>query len=380
MIITSLLDTDLYKFTMQQVVLHRFPGTHVEYTFKCRNRDIDLRPFKVRIQDEIDNLCSLKFKETDLNYLNSLSFIKDDYIDFLRHFQLYPKFVKVSCNENLEVTIQGPWLDTILFETPLLAIISEVYNEQFQDNFKIGSEKIHNKIDFIHRECTDIDFKLAEFGTRRRFSKNLHELVIQALKTSKYFIGTSNVYFAMKYDLTPIGTMAHEFLQASQAKVRLIDSQKFALENWVQEYRGDLGIALTDVVGIDAFLRDFDLYFCKLFDGVRHDSGDPYIWGDKILNHYKKNRINAKTKTAVFSDSLDILKAIDLTRKFSDRIRVICAIGTNLTNDCGVKPLNIVLKMTKCDNRTVAKISDSDGKQMCNDDNYLKYLREVFKI
>jgi len=382
MLIDSLLDSDLYKFTMQQVVLHRFPGTEVEYTFKCRNKkNVDLRLFKDRIQEEVDHLCSLRFSEAELDYLRSLRFIKRDYVDFLRHFKLFSDFVKIESNENLDITIRGPWLDTILFETPLLAIVSEVYNEQFGDQRKVAEEKLNEKQLLIIKENSH-KFKLAEFGTRRRYSKAIQELVIQSLKRELpyYLKGTSNVYFAMKYNLTPIGTQAHEFLQATQAKVRLIDSQKFALENWVQEYRGDLGIALTDVVGIDAFLRDFDLYFCKLFDGVRHDSGDPYVWAGKILKHYEKMKIDPMTKTAVFSDSLDIPKALDLTRKFGDRINILCAIGTNLTNDCGVEPLNIVLKMTKCDGRPVAKISDSDGKQMCQDENYLKYLSDVFQL
>ena len=195
------------------------------------------------------------------------------------------------------------------------------------------------------------------------------------------FRGTSNVLLAKELNITPIGTMAHEFLQAFQAlDVRLRDFQKAALETWVQEYRGDLGIALTDVVGMDAFLRDFDLYFAKLFDGLRHDSGDPYEWGDKAYAHYRKLKIDTKTKMLTFSDGLNLPKAWELHQYFKDRFQVSFGIGTNLTNDMGQTPLNIVLKLVECNGQSVAKISDSPGKTMTDNDTFLAYLRQVFQI
>ena len=185
----------------------------------------------------------------------------------------------------------------------------------------------------------------------------------------------------MDHGLTPLGTMAHEYLQACQAVgPRLRDSQVFAFNMWAREYRGDLGIALSDVCGMDAFLRDFDLFFCKLFDGVRHDSGDPFEWGEKLIAHYEKMRIDPRTKTMVFSDSLNIPLAMRLFEYFKGRVRTSFGIGTNLTNDLGYEPLQIVIKMTRCNGQPVAKISDEPSKAMDYDPSYVAYLREVFQV
>jgi nicotinate phosphoribosyltransferase len=181
--------------------------------------------------------------------------------------------------------------------------------------------------------------------------------------------------------LTPLGTMAHEYLQACQALgPRLRDSQVFAFESWAREYRGDLGIALSDVYGFNAFLRDFDMYFCKLFDGARHDSGDPFIWGERMIAHYRANRVDPLTKTLIFSDGLTVPKTIDLFRQFNGRCLLAFGIGTNLTNDLGYEPLQIVIKMTRCNGQPVAKLSDTPGKGMCDDEKYLAYLAQVFEI
>lgn len=386
-IINSLLDTDLYKFTMQQTVYHQFPHAHeVEYSFKCRNKDVNLVQYMDEINRQIDWLCNLSFDEDEVNYLRSLRYIKSDYADFLTLFKMQRKYVNVvAINENeIDVCIKGPWLHTILFEVPVLAIINEVYfRATHSDDLLIeGMNRLNEKVKII-QDLQDPGFNFSEFGTRRRYSFDWHETVIQKLvkELPDNFTGSSNVYFAKKYNLVPIGTMAHEYLQACQALgPRLRDSQKFALETWVQEYRGDLGIALTDVVGIDAFLNDFDLYFCKLFDGVRHDSGDPFEWGEKMLSHYKKMKIDARTKSFVFSDGLDVFKSIELYNHFKDRVKVFFGIGTNLTNDLGPKSINIVLKMVSCNGSPVAKISDSDGKTMCKDETYLSYLKQVFQI
>ena len=385
-IINSLLDTDLYKFTMQQTVYHQFPHAHeVEYSFKCRNKDVNLVPHLDELNKQVDHLCNLQFSLEEVDYIRSLRYMKADYADFLTLFKLQRKYINiVAINENeIEVYIKGPWLHTILFEVPVLAIINEVYfrNTNSNETFIEGEVRLNNKIEQM-KSITNEDFKFSDFGTRRRYSFEWQEKVIQTLKEKlpNNFTGTSNVYFAKKYDLVPIGTMAHEYLQACQALgPRLRDSQKFALETWVQEYRGDLGIALTDVVGIDAFLNDFDLYFCKLFDGVRHDSGDPFEWGEKMLSHYEKMKIDAKTKSFVFSDGLDVEKAVELHNHFKDRVKVFFGIGTNLTNDLGPKAINIVLKMVSCNGSPVAKISDSEGKTMCKNAEYLAYLKQVFQ-
>lgn len=286
MIIQSLLDTDLYKITMMQVVLHQFPQAQVEYRFKCRDEGVDLKPYAEEIKAEIDNLCSLRFSEDELEYLEHLRFIKADFVDFLRLFQLNSDYIQVSVKEELEIVIQGPWLHTIMFEVPVLAIVNQLFfaDHAIIPDYTEGERRLYDKIDLIKVHKDSSGFLMSDFGTRRRFSRDWHEKIVTELqdKLEHNFSGTSNVYLAKKLGLTPIGTMAHEFLQAAQALgPRLIDSQKFALEAWAQEYRGDLGIALSDVVGFDAFLLDFDLYFSKLFDGARQDSGDPFEWGDR---------------------------------------------------------------------------------------------------
>lgn len=387
-IIKSLLDTDLYKFTMQQTVLHQFPNAReVEFNFRCRTPNVNLAQYIDEINKEIDHLCSLSFTQEELDYLGSLRFMKPDYIDFLTIFRLQRKYVNVVDigDGQIDIVIKGPWLHTIPFEIYMLSIVNEVYfrnhnqaKEAIDVVWEAGMAKLDEKIELIK---TDSSFKFSDFGTRRRFSAEWHEEVVKKLKNEvpNNFTGTSNVLFAMKYNLTPIGTMAHEYLQACQVLgPRLRESQKFALEVWVQEYRGDLGIALTDIIGLDAFLADFDLYFCKLFDGVRHDSGDPYEWGEKILEHYSKMKIDARTKSFVFSDGLTIPKAMELNNHFKGRVKNFFGIGTNLTNDVGFKALNIVLKMTKCNGFPVAKLSDTPGKSMCNDVEYMKYLSKVF--
>ena len=389
MIITSLLDTDLYKFTMMQVVLHQFPGAEVEYRFKCRNKGV-LAPYVNEIREEIQGLCNLRFQDAELAYLKSMRFIKSDFIDFLGIFRLNAKYVSVTAltTGEIEVAIKGPWLHTILFEIPVLAIINEVYfrHTQKQPDVVEGRKRLTTKISQLKGDGLSA-LKIADYGTRRRFGKAWHEEVLRTLSTGLgtgnvgQFAGTSNVLFAMKLGLTPLGTMAHEYLQACQALgPRLSDSPVFAFESWAKEYRGDLGIALSDVYGMSAFLRDFDMFFCKLFDGARHDSGDPFQWGERMIAHYNKNRVDPKTKTLIFSDGLTVPRTIELYQQFRGRCQLAFGIGTNLTNDLGYEPLQIVIKMVKCNGQPVAKLSDTPSKNMCEDEKYLAYLRQVFEI
>lgn len=388
MIIESLLDTDLYKFTMMQVVLHHFPGAEVEYHFKCRTQGVDLTPYIGQIEREIAALCGLSFSRRELSYLRSWRFFKSDFVDLLGLFHMDERFIKVRPSSvapgEIDIVIKGPWLHTILFEVPVLAIVSEVYfrNTQTQPDFEQGRRRLNAKIEQINA-VSDPEFRIADYGTRRRFSGRWQEEVILALKQriGAKFVGTSNVYLALQHGLTPLGTMAHEYLQACQAVgPRLRDSQVFAFNTWAREYRGDLGIALSDVCGMDAFLRDFDLFFCKLFDGVRHDSGDPFEWGEKLIAHYQKMRIDPRSKTMVFSDSLNVPLAIKLFEYFRRRMQTAFGIGTNLTNDLGYEALQIVIKMTRCNGQPVAKISDEPSKVMDYDRAYVAYLREVFQV
>jgi nicotinate phosphoribosyltransferase len=389
MIIQSLLDTDLYKFTMMQVVLHHFPGAQVEYRFNCRTRGMDISPYLDEIRAELEKLCTLRFTEPELEYLRAMRFIKSDFVDFLGLFQLNMKSIRIERNPassgGIDISIVGPWLHTILFEIPALAIVNEVYfrNEQPDPDYAEGRRRLREKIALIRDRPDMTGCRIADYGSRRRFSRNWHDEVLATLKADlrENLAGTSNVLYARKHALTPLGTMAHEYLQACQALgPRLRDSQTFGFEMWAREYRGDLGIALSDVYGMDAFLRDFDMYFCKLFDGARHDSGDPIVWGERLLEHYERNRVDPRTKTLVFSDSLDFPRVIELYTRFKDRARIAFGVGTNLTNDLGYTPMQIVIKMVRCNGQPVAKLSDSPEKNMCDDAAYLAYLRQVFEI
>jgi len=388
MLIQSLLDTDLYKFTMMQVVLHHFPGAQVEYKFRCRTPGVDLRPHLEEMKAEFENLCALRFQEEELAYLRALRFMKSDFVDFLGLFQFNAKFLQAGYGEGpgeIDITIRGPWLHTILYEIPVLAIVSEVYFRRTQPrpNLDEGRRRLKAKIELVRTVEPELEFKISDFGTRRRFSGAWQEEVLQTLKREvpEYFAGTSNVWFAKRNALTPLGTLGHEYMQACQALgPRLRDSQVFAFDKWAQEYRGDLGIAISDTYGVNAFLRDFDMYFCKLFDGARHDSGDPFDWGEKMIAHYRRNRVDPRTKTLIFSDQLSFPLAIEIARRFHGRARTSFGIGTNLTNDLGYEPINIVLKMTECNGQPVAKVSDAPGKTISKDAGYLAYLRQVFGL
>jgi len=388
MIIKSLLDTDLYKFSMMQLVLHRFSAAEVEYGFKCRTPGVDLQACLDDIRHEVSLLCELRFRPEELDYLRGLSFLTSDFVDFLGLFQLPRQCISITegtAHGEISITVKGPWLHTILFEIPVLAIVNEVYFRRFhpQADLEQGRARLDAKIDAVVNQAGLESFRLAEYGTRRRFSGHWQQEVVKRLQCSMggQLAGTSNVLIAMQQGLAPLGTMGHEYLQACQVLgPSLRDSQVFAFETWAQEFRGELGIALSDVFGLDAFLRDFDLYFCKLFDGARHDSGDPFVWGERLIAHYEAHGIDPKTKSLVFSDSLTFPTAIKIAKQFAGRCKVSFGIGTNLTNDLGVEPLQIVIKMLRCNGQPVAKVSDAPEKTMCDDPVYLAYLRHVFEL
>lgn len=393
-IIQSLLDTDLYKFTMLQVVLHQFPAAQGAYEFRCRNAQTvyPLAEIIPELERELDDLCELRLQQDELDYLRHLRFIKSDFVDYMEQFQLKRRFVKIWGDDlgRLNIRIEGPIIQAMFFEIYILAIVNELYFRRLEtpEILAEGERRLQEKIALVktfslRQHPNDNPFLVSDFGTRRRYHFAWQKHVLQEFVQAapEIFRGTSNVYLAKELNITPIGTMAHEFLQAFQAlDVRLRDFQKAALDAWVHEYRGDLGIALTDVVGMDAFLRDFDLYFAKLFDGLRHDSGDPYVWGNKAYEHYKKLKIDSRTKMLTFSDGLDLQKAWDLHQYFKGRFKTSFGIGTNLTNDMGQEPLNIVLKLVECNGQSVTKISDTPGKTVTDNDTFLAYLRQVFQI
>lgn len=390
-VITSLLDTDLYKFTMWQTMLHRHPQTQAEYRFVCRNQPaFPLTQLLDEVNAELDALCALSFNEDELRYLGGLRYIKSDFVDFLRIFRFQRAFIEAFAEgEQLRIVAKGPQVHVMAFEIFVLAIVNELYFRRFDRAAAEaeGRRRLEAKIAaieaFVQQPALRHPFELFDFGVRRRFSRPWQREVVQAFsaRLPQVFKGTSNVRLARDLGLVPIGTMAHEYLQTYQALgVRLRDSQKAALEDWVQEYRGDLGIALTDVVGMDAFLADFDLYFAKLFDGLRHDSGDPLVWAHKALAHYAKLRIDPHTKRLVFSDGLTVDKAIAIYRALGDRTQLGFGIGTHLSNDVGLQTLNIVMKLTSANGQPVAKLSDSPGKTLCDDATFLAYLRQVFNV
>lgn len=390
-VIQSLLETDLYKFTMWQTMLHRHPQTQAEYTFVCRNQSAyPLAELADQVSRELDHLCTLSFQPDELTYLSGLRYMKSDFIDFLRIFRFQREFISVRAQgPTLEVIARGPQVHIMGFEIFVLAIVNELYFRRFDAAPALaeGRRRLADKISMLQAFKQEAPrrhpFEFFDFGVRRRFSGTWQREVVSTLKAQvpQFFKGTSNVLLAKELGLVPIGTMAHEYLQTYQALgVRLRDFQKAALEDWVQEYRGDLGTALTDVVGMDAFLADFDLYFAKLFDGLRHDSGDPIVWGEKALAHYAQLRIDAHAKRLVFSDGLDVPTALSLYRHFADRTQLGFGIGTNLSNDVGIRPLKIVMKVTAANGQPVAKLSDTPGKTLCHDQTFLAYLSQVFQI
>jgi len=371
---------------MAQCILHQFPNVQVEYKLKCRNTGVKFWRIYEELDKEIDNLCKLRFTEDELKYLSKIRFLKEDFIEYLRLLQLNREYIQINILDDKEIgiTIKGNWLSTIWFEVPILAIINELYYKDIytRDNirglYKKGKENLQETIKYLKNP----GIKFSEFGTRRRFSQEWQYEVLETLtkECPDNYTGTSNVYYSMMFGTPPIGTMAHEIICCGQALTRVRDSQKYMLQAWCSEFRGDLGIALSDTLGFDAFLNDFDLYFAKLFDGCRHDSGDPFIWTDKLINHYKSLKINPMTKRAVYSDCLTGKKCKQIYDTYKGQIDMAFGIGTHLVNNMGVEALQNVIKVVTCNGQPVAKLSDSSGKIMCKDDNYLTYLKSQFGI
>ena len=381
-IIVSLLDTDLYKFNMDQVIFHKHTDLCGQYYFKCRNEHIVFTPAMVEeIREQIDHLCTLTFSKEELDYLRSIRFIKNDYVEFLRLWHPIRDYVTVSTNEKgeLSVVVDGPLFSAMQFEIYLLEIINEVYFRMaydYDELVKSADERLTAKINAMNDGT--YTFSFAEFGCRRRLSREWQEVVVRRLaRETKNCAGTSNVYLAWKYNLTPIGTYAHEYVQMYQGidEIPLSYTNHYAMQDWYDEYKGDNGTALTDTITTDLFLLDFNRSMVNNYTGVRHDSGDPYEWGEKIIAHYKSYGVDPRTKLLLFSDSLDFDRAQKLFEHFKDRAKVSFGIGTFCSNDTKVEPLNIVIKLQYVNGRPVAKLSDSQGKSMCRDDEYLQYLK-----
>ncbi|MDR0807480.1 MAG: nicotinate phosphoribosyltransferase [Enterobacteriaceae bacterium] len=389
-ILTSLLDTDAYKLHMQQAVFHRYRTTTVVAEFRCRNNEDLLGEYADEIRQQIALMQDLALTEEEYQYLRALPFFHQDYLDWLKTFRFNPEQVKVSNEKGkLHLRISGLWCEAILWEIPLLAIISETIHCHRTPN--IGSEQavayLRDKLARFRADSADVDlsqFKLSDFGTRRRYSKAVQHDIVSVLQQefSPYLIGTSNYDLARRLCMPPVGTQAHEWFQAfQQISPVLANSQRAALQGWLDEYPDQLGIALTDCITMDAFLRDFGIQFASQYEGLRHDSGDPFEWGEKAIAHYQHLGIDPLTKTLVFSDNLDFDKALALYKHFYMRVKLVFGIGTHLTCDIpNVKPMNIVIKLVKCNGKPVAKLSDSPGKTICQDKSFVKALHKAFNL
>ena len=388
-IITSLLETDLYKFSMGQAIFHQASEYTTTWTFKCRNKDVVFTKDMVdEIIEQVKAYCELKFTEDELNYLSGISWLKTSYINHLRLWK--PNFsdftIKHKGEKGLTIEATGTLLDTSMYEIPTLAIVNEVYfrsNPDFEMLLEESKRRTNDKFEALKNNLWLPVF--SEFGLRRRLCSEAQEYAIQKFShlndtqhSCSYFVGTSNVYLAKKFGVKPVGTMAHEWIMCMGQGNHMYNpaySNKVALEAWVKEYGVENGIALTDTITTDCFLLDFDKKLATLFNGVRHDSGDPIEWGEKMIAHYKSLGIDPTTKTLLFSDSLNFEKADHIARYFRDRAKVAFGIGTYISNDTYAEPLNIVMKVTKCNGWDVAKISDSEGKGMCKNPDYVEYLQ-----
>ncbi|MBQ6655168.1 MAG: nicotinate phosphoribosyltransferase [Erysipelotrichaceae bacterium] len=385
-IITSLLETDMYKFSMGQAIYHQYPEYMTTWDFKCRNTDVHFtKEMLQEIRKQIRDYCDLRFREDELVYLDGIKWIKGSYVNFLRLWRPnYDDFLiddQSPCG--LRIETRGTWLNTSMYEIPTLAIVNEVYfrmNFDYDRLYEQFKRRLEEKIGWLKDGSCNLG-SFSEFGLRRRLSAEAQELAVKRLSEEKYpdssFLGTSNVYLARKYNVTPVGTQAHEWIMCvGQGNHRLNPaySNFFALRSWVDEYGVLNGTALTDTVTTDMFLRDFDLTFATLFSGVRHDSADPIEWGEKIIEHYQKLGIDPKTKTLLFSDSLDFKKANAIREHFKGRAKVAFGIGTYIANDTDEKSLNIVMKTVLCNGQDVAKLSDVAGKGMCRNPEYVEYL------
>ncbi|GKW40358.1 nicotinate phosphoribosyltransferase [Pectobacterium parvum] len=387
-ILHSLLDTDAYKLHMQQAVYHHYYDVDVAAEFRCRGDEL-LGVYADEIAHQVDLMRFLSLSDDEFTYLSSLPFFQPDYLHWLRDFRFNPQQVSIKNHAGkLDIRITGPWREVILWEVPLLAVISEVVHRDRSPDVTAEQAftQLSASLESFRQNSANVDlsqFKLMDFGTRRRFSRDVQQTIVTTLRADfPYFIGTSNYDLARRLDITPVGTQAHEWFQAhQQISPTLANSQRAALQMWLHEYPTHLGIALTDCITMDAFLRDFDLSFAEAYQGLRHDSGDPVDWGEKAIAHYQRLIIDPMSKTLVFSDNLNLDKALTLYRHFGQRVNLVFGIGTRLTCDIpGVKPLNIVIKLVECNGKPVAKLSDSPGKTICQDQNFVCELRKAFDL
>ena len=383
----SILDNDFYKITMQNAVVKLFPNERVKYQFINRGKHHFPEGFAEELRKSVNAMVELKLTKDEKQFLKeTCPYLELPYLDFFGGYHYDPSEVKIVQTENdLQVTVEGEWYRTILWEVPLLALISELHYEMNHLE-RDSNEMVIGKTLEKANQLNKLGVTFAEFGTRRRHSYKVQDLVVEALvqnKTSK-FIGSSNVHFAMKYGVKPIGTHAHEWFMFHAAEYGFKMANALSLEHWVDVYRGDLGVALSDTYTTDVFFQQFDKKFAKLFDGVRHDSGDPIEFANKTIKHYEENGINPLFKYIIFSDGLNLEKVEEITKACKDRIGISFGIGTNLTNDVGLKPMNIVMKLIAAQSINgdwipTVKLSDEKGKYT-GDPKMIELAKEFLRI
>jgi nicotinate phosphoribosyltransferase len=384
----SILDNDFYKITMQNAVIKLFPNEKVKYQFINRGQHHFPLGFDEELRKSVNAMAELKLTKDEKQFLKeTCPYLDLPYLDFLGGYHYDPTEVTIIQSENsLEVTVQGEWYRTILWEVPILALISELHYKMNHMERNSNGEVIHKTLEKAE-QLNLLNVTYAEFGTRRRHSYKVHDLVVDSLvknNETKNFIGSSNVHFAMKYGIKPIGTHAHEWFMFHAAEYGFKMANALSLEHWVDVYRGDLGVALSDTYTTEVFFQQFDKKFAKLFDGVRHDSGDPIEFANKTIAHYEKNGINPLFKYIIFSDGLNLEKVAEITKACKGRIGISFGIGTNLTNDVGLKPMNIVMKLIAAQSINgdwipTVKLSDEHGKYT-GDPQMIELAKEFLRI
>lgn len=384
--LSSLLDNDFYKFTMQHCVVKLFPKAKARYRFINRGQHRFPQGFAEALQTSVNAMANLKLCKEEKQWLaQTCPYLDPVYLDFLQGYCYDPSEVCIEQNgDEVSVTIEGWWYRTILWEVPLLCLISENFY-YLQNAEKEGDEAVAEKTKNKIEAYGKIGATIAEFGTRRRHSYKVHELVVKILKQyGSTFVGTSNVHLARLYNTKPIGTHAHEWFMFHAAKYGFKMANTVALEHWIDVFRGDLGIALTDTFTTSEFFEIFDKKFARLFDGVRHDSGDPLLFADKTIDHYKQLGVDPLSKTIIFSDALNEEKVSAIAQHCKGRIGHSFGIGTNFTNDVGLKPMNIVIKMTEALPEAeawtpVVKLSDEPMKHT-GDESSIQLAKAVLQI
>lgn len=390
-IINSLLETDQYKLNMNDVICRKFNDYTTTWCFKCRNEDVHFTPeMTTEIREQVNHYCTLRFTRDEIKWLEkNLPWLSKGYLNHLVDWT--PKREEIKINEGniqayndcgLAIEVSGTWLNTSMYEIAILAIVNEVY---YVFTYGVGAKDIEFQKRTIQKfeDLKNGKYNLgafAEFGLRRRLNSEMQDWLIKYCVDQKIpgFVGTSNVYLAKKYGCKPIGTCAHELIQCIGQATPGHDpaySNYYAMKAWTDCFGVKNGTWLSDTVTTDCFLLDFDDKYATLFSGVRHDSGDPITWGEKILTHYMKLGIDPMTKTLLFSDSLNFEKASEIKKHFEGRCKISFGIGTYLANDTDVSALNIVMKVTECNGRPVAKLSDAEGKGMSRDPQYVDYLK-----